>query len=190
MILFAMRHKYDTVGIVLSRAPLGEANTLVTLLTPDLGVVRARAQGLRRPGAKLSSSLPTLAEAEATLVRGKGEWRLSGAVLRENWFLALRQFAPRARAARVGGLLLRLAGQETNDHALFPIFRDFLKALTDRPEGEHEGAEILAVLHLLQTLGLDTGEPSPFASEALTSIAGNRADYIARINRGIEASGL
>jgi len=56
-----MRHKYETRGIVLSRSPLGEANAFVTLLTPELGLVRARAQGVRRSGAKLSAArvLPT-----------------------------------------------------------------------------------------------------------------------------------
>src|SRR3989338_9216530 len=97
----SMRHKYETRGIVLSRSSLGEANAFITLLTPELGLVRARAQGLRRSGAKLAAALPTLAESSVVLVRGRDGWRLAGAVLEENWFARIQRAAARARAARV-----------------------------------------------------------------------------------------
>ena len=80
-----MRHKYETRGIVLSRSPVGEASSFVTLLTSELGLVRALAQSVRRPGAKLAPALATLAESSVVLVRGKEGWRLAGAVLEESW---------------------------------------------------------------------------------------------------------
>mgnify|MGYP001567250827 CR=1 FL=1 len=76
-----MRYKYETRGIVLSRAPSGEANAFITLITPELGLVRARAQGVRKPGAKLAAALATFAESSLVLVRGKEDWRIAGAVL-------------------------------------------------------------------------------------------------------------
>ena len=48
--------------MVLSRAPKGEANASIVLLTQDIGLVRARAQGVRRSGAKLAAALATFAE--------------------------------------------------------------------------------------------------------------------------------
>ena len=189
-----MRHKYETRGIVLSRSPLGEANVFVTLLTPDLGLVRARAQGLRRPGAKLAAALATFVESDAVLVRGKESWRLAGAVLQENWFIRLRHHIPRMRAARVSGLLLRLVAGEAHDPTLFPIVRGFFDALAALPEDAHEAAEVLAALRVLAALGFDAGEipsgASPFAPELLVEITKNRTSYITRINHGIDASGL
>lgn len=189
-----MRHKYETRGIVLSRSPLGEANAFVTLLTPDLGLVRARAQGLRRPGAKLAAALATLVESDLVLVRGREGWRLAGAVLQENWFTRMRLHAPRTRAARVSGLLLRLVAGETHDPALFPIIRGFFGALAALPEDAHEAVEVLAALRVLAALGFDAGEipggASPFAPEPLAAIMKNRASYITRINHGIDVSGL
>ena len=38
-----MRHKYVTRAIVLARAPLAESASLITLLTEEFGLVRARA---------------------------------------------------------------------------------------------------------------------------------------------------
>ncbi len=189
-----MRYKYETRGIVLSRAPSGEANAFVTLLTPSLGLVRARAQGLRRPGAKLAAALVTFAESDLVLVRGKEGWRVTGAVLEENWFMKMNESASRQRAARVSGLLVRLVAGEAHDPGLFPIIRGFFGALADLPNSAHEAAEALAALRTLSVLGLDAGEipgeSSGFAESLLASVEAGRTNYIARINRGIAASGL
>ena len=189
-----MRHKYETVGIVLTRSPAGETNARLTLLTPEFGIVHARAQGVRRTGAKLASSLVTLSESELTLVRGMEQWRIVGAVLKENWFLKIRHAGARARAARVCGLLLRLVAGETRDAGLSQIMHSFFEALTMLPEDMHESAETLAVLRVLATLGLDTGgipgELSAFTPLALSEVKKKRASYIKRINEGIIASGL
>ncbi len=194
LISFEMRHRYDTRGIVLSRSPLGEANTLVTILTPELGLVRARAQGLRRPGAKLAPALTTFAESDLILLRGKEGWRVAGGILAENWFMRIHDRKCRVRAARLSGLLTRLVAGEAPDADLFPVLQGFFRALSTVEEAAHESAEILAALYILSTLGFDAGDlPSAtreFSSEALTRAAAERTLFIARINRGIEASGL
>lgn len=189
-----MRHKYETRGIVLARAPVGEASAFLTILTPDLGLVRALAQSVRKPSAKLAAALATFAESEVVLLRGKESWRLAGAVLAEHWFARLPHAAARDRAARVIGLLLRLVAGETEEPALFAVVRSFFSALAELPEDAHEDCEILAALRLLVALGLDAGHipgtPADFSPEALVTIMKDRPSYIARINRGIIASGL
>ena len=189
-----MRHKYETRGIVLARVHTGEATTLLTLLTQDLGLVVARAQSLRKEGAKLSASLPTLAESQLMLVRGKDGWRVTGAVLEENWFLRLPSIAAQEIVGRVSGLLLRLVAGEAQDSELFPIMKGFLHSLATLPDNLYEAIEILAVLRMLAVLGLDTEEMpddlSVFAPSALAAILEDRMAYVARINNGIVASGL
>jgi len=189
-----MRHKYETHGIVLSRSPVGEASSFVTLLTPELGLVRALAQSVRNPGAKLASALATFALSSVVLVHGRDGWRLAGAVLEENQFGKLPSADARRRAVRVSGLLLRLVAGEAQDAALFPIMKGFLEALSELPQDSHASIEILAALRLLAALGLDTGElpggVSAFTPEILVAVVADRAGYISRINRGIEASGL
>lgn len=189
-----MRHRYDTRGIVLARTPLGEANALVVLLTPELGLVRARAQSVRTSGAKLATGLTTLTESSVILVRGKEGWRLAGAVPEEQWFSKLPHHSSRERVSRVSGLLLRLVAGEVAESELFPIMRDYLEALATLPEENHEAAEVLVVLRILAALGLDTGEAPgetlTFTPEQLSQIATNRMAYITRINTGIAASGL
>lgn len=190
-----MRHKYETRGIVLARASVGEANTFVTLITPSLGLVRARAQGLRRSGAKLAAALSTFVESDVVLVRGKEGWRVTGAVPQENWFNRMQHLTPRARASRISSLLLRLvAGEVQEEQILFAIVTGFFEALAVLPEDLQDSAEVLAALRILAALGLDTGdipgEPSSYAMPLMTTVTQKRAEYIVRINRGIAASEL
>ncbi|HUQ30089.1 MAG TPA: DNA repair protein RecO [Candidatus Paceibacterota bacterium] len=189
-----MRHKYQTRAIVLGRSPLGEANALITLLTSDLGLVRVRAQGIRKSSAKLASALATFSESELVLVKGSEGWRATGAVLAEQWHRRFTRPA-RLRAGRIVNLLLRLAPSESADTALFPILHGFFNVIATTDESAHDAAECLAALRLLSSLGLDAGEVpgatlSQYEPDILSQITGARAHFITRINRGIEASGL
>jgi DNA repair protein RecO len=188
-----MHQTYATRGIVLARTHIAEASTLVTVLTQDLGLVRGRAQGLRKSGAKLAVALTTLAESDLTFIRGKEAWRLSGAILAHNWMESLTREA-RVRAARVAGLILRFVSGEVRDPAFFDTFSAFLRALTTLSDDDADAAECLAVLRILHALGLDTGglpgAHDEYSPEALALIAADRKAYVNRINRGIEASGL
>jgi hypothetical protein len=207
-----MRHKYASPGIVLARTPLSEASALITLLTPEVGLIRARAQGVRKPGAKMASALQTFVECDATLLRGKEGWRLAGALQVHDWYAKLEHTPARLRAGRIASLMLRLVHGESFDQAsneiFYTIFREFLSALagtesTDASivlddvldEAEQDAAECLAALRILHALGVDAGEvpgtvTGNYAPEILEAVAENRADFILRINRGIAASGL
>lgn len=188
-----MRHKYATEAIVLGRTSLGEASSLVFLLTSELGLVRARAQGVRKPGAKLSAALTTLAESDVILLKGKEGWRLSGAILAHDHFTDLGPDA-RERAGRVASLMLRLV-TDAGGGETFVLYKEYLATLPTLPEEEQDAAETLAALYLLKEAGLDAGEAIPhedgrFGQAALSYALLKRKDLITRVNRGIEASGL
>jgi DNA repair protein RecO (recombination protein O) len=183
-----MRHKYVTSSLVLARTPIAESASLVTLLTDEFGLIRARAEGLRKPGAKLAHALQTLDRSDVTLVRGKEGWRLSGAILEEHWFGKLDR-SSRLRAGRVAGLLLRLVHGEANDPALFDLFVAFLAKLPDLDEASQDALECATALRMLALLGLDAGPlPDTDAYEPLSSE--ERRAIVTRINQGILASGL
>jgi len=164
---------------------------LITLLTPELGLIRARAEGLRRSGAKLAHALQTWRESDVVLVRGKEGWRLTGAVLANDCFETF-DVSARKRVARVASLLLRLVHGEVADPELHALFTDFARALPALSEEEQDAAESLIALRLLGTLGFDAGilPPPGYAPAALAVALTERKDLIARINRGIGASGL
>jgi recombinational DNA repair protein (RecF pathway) len=189
-----MRHKYEARAIVLARHPHGEANAVLMFAAEGLGIIRGRAQGVRKAGAKLAPALATFAESDVNLVKGKEGWRVAGAVLREPWFQRLADHDVRRRAARVGGLLLRLAPAEDHGHDFFDIIEQFFNALLVLPSPLHEAAEHASVIQILARLGLDSHEVIPveeaLTSEALCLVQKERTAYIHRINHGIAASGL
>ena len=63
--------RYTTEAIVLSRFDLGEADRVLTLITPTGGKMKAIAKGIRRPTSRLGGSLEPFAELTVTLARGR-----------------------------------------------------------------------------------------------------------------------
>ena len=63
--------RYTTEAIVLSRFDLGEADRVLTLITPTEGKLKAIAKGVRRPTSRLGGSLEPFAELTIALARGR-----------------------------------------------------------------------------------------------------------------------
>jgi DNA repair protein RecO (recombination protein O) len=63
--------RYTTDAIVLSRFDLGEADRVLTLITPAGGKLKAIAKGIRRPTSRLGGSLEPFAELTVGLARGR-----------------------------------------------------------------------------------------------------------------------
>ena len=63
--------RYTTDAIVLSRFDLGEADRVLTLITPGGGKLKAIAKGIRRPTSRLGGSLEPFAELTVALARGR-----------------------------------------------------------------------------------------------------------------------
>lgn len=62
---------YATDAIVLSRFELGEADRVLTLLTPEVGKLKVIAKGIRRPTSRLGGSLEPFAELRLALAHGR-----------------------------------------------------------------------------------------------------------------------
>ncbi len=65
------RRLFTTDAIVLSRFDYGEADRVLSLLTPGHGKIKVIAKGIRRPTSRLGGSLEPLAELRVALVRGR-----------------------------------------------------------------------------------------------------------------------
>lgn len=63
--------RYTTDAIVLSRFDLGEADRVLTLITPDAGKLKAIAKGIRKPTSRIGGSLEPFAELTVALARGR-----------------------------------------------------------------------------------------------------------------------
>ena len=63
--------RYTTDAIVLSRFDLGEADRVLTLITPGIGKLKAIAKGIRKPTSRIGGSLEPFAELQVALARGR-----------------------------------------------------------------------------------------------------------------------
>ena len=62
---------YKTQGIVLRQMPLGEADRILTLFTPDVGKLRAVARGVRRTKSRLGGHVEPLCHVRVSVAEGR-----------------------------------------------------------------------------------------------------------------------
>lgn len=62
-----------THGIILARTDYGEADRIITMLTPDRGKLRLIAKGVRRMKSKLAGGIELFSTSEITYLPGRGE---------------------------------------------------------------------------------------------------------------------
>ncbi len=115
----AERRLYATDGIVLSRFNLGEADRVLTLITPELGKLRVIAKGVRRPTSRLGGSLEPFAELRVALVRGRTFDVVTQVSVSHAW-LRLRDTLESAATAWYLGELADRSLEER--HAAQPIY--------------------------------------------------------------------
>lgn len=76
---------YRTEGIIVRRMNLGEADKLLTILTPNHGKLRLLAKAIRRTKAKLSGHLDLFCRSELMVARGNNLDVVSGAMMLDGY---------------------------------------------------------------------------------------------------------
>lgn len=80
---------YRTRGIILRTQKLGEADRIITLLSPERGLIRAAAKGVRRTSSKMGATLEPFMEVDAQIVVGRSLHTIIQAQLRNPYGQAL-----------------------------------------------------------------------------------------------------
>ncbi|MDB5181251.1 MAG: repair protein RecO, partial [Candidatus Saccharibacteria bacterium] len=62
-----------TTAIILSRTDFGEADRILTLLTPDHGKLRLIAKGVRRIKSKLAGGIELFSVSDIVYIKGRGD---------------------------------------------------------------------------------------------------------------------
>jgi DNA repair protein RecO (recombination protein O) len=113
------RRLYVTDAIVLSRFDYGEADRILTLLTPGLGKIKAIAKGIRRPTSRIGGSLEPLAELRLQLAKGRTFDVVTQVTMQHAW-LGLRERLEVTATAWYCGELLDRSLEER--HAAEPLY--------------------------------------------------------------------
>lgn len=110
---------YHTDAIVLSRFELGEADRVLTLLTPHEGKLKAIAKGVRRPRSRLGGAVEPFAELQLVLVRARTFDVISQASVGHAW-LSLRE---RLESTATAWYLAELAERAVEERAFaYPVY--------------------------------------------------------------------
>jgi DNA repair protein RecO len=192
-----MHHIYHTEGLILDSMDVGEAGRRYAIFTRELGLVYARATGVRKLSSKLRFTLQDFAYVKVDLVQGKNFWRVTSA----SSVGALGGLAKNRDTlevfANVARLLRRLlAASEPNE----TLFDDLLKGLYIL-EGcataeNRRNIEVVIVLRALHNLGyiggggLDHIIESPFEEELVYKISPARKEALRQINQALKGSQL
>ncbi len=149
---------YRTRGIVLRTHKLGEADRIITLLSPEFGVLRAVAKGVRRTRSRMGATLEPFMEVEAQIVAGRSLHTIIQAQLRHPYGQALVADYP---AYTAGAAMLETVERLTDADAdsLGAQYRLLHGALATLARGGHEPGTVLDS-YLLRALAAAGWAPS------------------------------
>ncbi len=120
-----------TTGIVLGRIDYGEADRIITLLTPDHGKLRLMAKGVRRVKSKLAGGIELFSVSQITFIRGRGE---IGTLVSTRLDKHYGTIVSGIERVQLGYELIKLIDKSTEDEAepiYFELLNEAFVALDD-----------------------------------------------------------
>ncbi|MBT5476600.1 MAG: DNA repair protein RecO, partial [Chloroflexi bacterium] len=127
---------YTTDGVVVRTSNLGEADRIITLVTPIHGIVRGVAKAARKPGSKTGGHLDLLKHVSVSVRETRTLHGLSQAST-VNGYRGLRDDLDRfSRGSYISEMAERFSVENGANQPLFRLLLDVLNALelSDNPE--------------------------------------------------------
>lgn len=178
-------HIYTTKGIVLAERPMREADRIYTIMTRDLGLVRAMATGVRREASKLRGNIEPFSLSSISFVKGKDYWRLTSAEF-------IKNISSSPSIARPLALIEKLVQGEAPNSELFDaveeaiiFYPDLSRALSrEHGRGTSEPYNEIFEIRLVSQILLHLG----YLKKADLDL--DKKGLIEAINDGLQASHL
>lgn len=143
-------------AIILSRTDFGEADRIVTLLTPDQGKLRLMAKGVRRVKSKLAGGIELFSISTITFVKGRGDiGTLVSARLDKHFANIIKDI----NRTMFGYDIIKLLNKTTEDEP-GPEYYDLLQSALAALNNEKISQEIIALWFPLQLLRLSGHSPN------------------------------
>ncbi|OLE06313.1 MAG: hypothetical protein AUG82_03690 [Ktedonobacter sp. 13_1_20CM_4_53_11] len=150
------QHSYPVEAIVLKRTDLGEADRVLTLLTPNKGKFHAIAKGIRRPISKKAGHLELLSHSQLQVALGRNLDIITQAEVREN-FLALRNDLWHMTCGLyLAELVDRFVEDDTKHPEVYALMLEMLRGIEedviDLQQRKEKGKELVGYEHARTTL--------------------------------------
>lgn len=147
-------NRYSTKAIILRRIDYGEADRVVTFLTPDRGKIAVMAKGVRREKSKLAGGIELFSETDVTIIEGQGDLGiLASARLVEFYRNIITEYSRVTSAYQV----IKFINDLTEDGAgseFYEVLNTALRTLNNL-EVSVELSEAWYKLNLLKLMGLE-----------------------------------
>lgn len=120
-----------TTAIILQRTDYGEADRILTVLTPDHGKLRLMAKGVRRVKSKLAGGIELFSVSHITFIRGRGDMGTLASTRLDKHYGTIVQHIDRTM---MGYELIKKLHKVTEDEAeavYFDLLHEAFEALND-----------------------------------------------------------
>jgi DNA repair protein RecO (recombination protein O) len=118
-----------TKGIVLSRTDYGEADRIVTVITPDKGKRRLMVKGVRKMKSKMAGGIELFSVSELSYIKGKGEIDTLISARLEKYYSNIVQDIDRVQLGYEIIKTLNRATEDQSEEDYFDLLEAALKAL-------------------------------------------------------------
>lgn len=160
-------NQLTTVAIILTRTNYGEADRIITVLTPDYGKLRLIAKGVRRVKSKLAGGIELFSVSNITFVRGRGE---IGTLISTRLLRHYGHIVDDIRRVQQGYELIKILNKATEDN-VEPTYFELLEQAFQALDDASLSPELIAMWFEAQLLRLAGHTPN-----LRTDITGARLD--------------
>lgn len=124
-----MSQSYKTTGIILKGMPLGETDRLVTILSPELGIIRAVAPGARKQKSQLRGRSELFVVNELLIAKGRSLDKITQAETLESYSGLSRSLGKLAASQYLAELVLSMGLEEQPQAELYELLNQSLRYL-------------------------------------------------------------
>ncbi len=150
-----MSRTYQARGIILKGMPFGEADRLVTLLSPEYGLIRAIVPGARKQKSRLRGRSELFVVNQLLIAKGRSLDKIIQAETIESYPGLSKELGKLAAAQYLGEIVLSLALDAQPQPELYELLNEHLRRLEKMSTAESLYAYLAqAVFHLLAIAGI------------------------------------
>jgi DNA repair protein RecO (recombination protein O) len=160
-----------TTAIILSRTDYGEADRILTLLTPEYGKLRLLAKGVRRIKSKLAGGIELFSVSQITFIKGRGDM---GTLVSTRLIKHYGRIVSDLERTMLGYDLIKQLNKTTEDEPE-PTYFELLQQAFEALDDSSVLTPLIRMWFMMQLLRLGGHEPN-----LRTDVAGRKLDAIAQ----------
>jgi DNA repair protein RecO (recombination protein O) len=166
--------QFVTTAIILGRTDYGEADRILTLLTPQYGKLSLLAKGVRRIKSKLAGGIELFSVSEITFIKGRGE---VGTLVSTRLVTHYGTIIENLERTMLGYELIKQLHKATEDEPE-PEYFEILKAAFEALNDKHVPLQLIRFWFTLQLLHLGGYTPNLQTDSAGNKlVAGQEYDF-------------